>query len=250
MAAKLTILTHKIAIQLHLVAESCTICSSRSRRPVRKRLVTTSSRTALGPTQPPIRWEPEALSLEVKRPGREADHSPPSSVEVKEWVELYLHSPNTPPWRDAQLKHRNDFTSYAIPVYVFIGGLASASTVHSSQLILWFHKCFYSLVNNLVSFTHFVLYVRCLRFSRQWGQVSWFCGLLRRVVWWLDTIVSEDRASSIFRVLHTRRVSNPERQEFCIVRVLKKLIKLFHHHYRRRLSRIRPFGLFRSRMFL
>jgi hypothetical protein len=36
MAAKLTTLTHKIAIQLHLVAESCTICSSRSRRPVRK----------------------------------------------------------------------------------------------------------------------------------------------------------------------------------------------------------------------
>jgi hypothetical protein len=30
MAAKLARLTHKIAIQLHLVAESCTICSSRS----------------------------------------------------------------------------------------------------------------------------------------------------------------------------------------------------------------------------
>jgi hypothetical protein len=30
---------------------------------------------------------------EVKRPGREADHSPPSSAEVKECVELYLHSP-------------------------------------------------------------------------------------------------------------------------------------------------------------
>jgi hypothetical protein len=29
----------------------------------------------------------------VKRPGREADHSPPSSAEVKECVELYLHSP-------------------------------------------------------------------------------------------------------------------------------------------------------------
>jgi hypothetical protein len=39
-AAKLTILTHKIAIQLHLLAESCTICSSRSRRPVRKLLDT------------------------------------------------------------------------------------------------------------------------------------------------------------------------------------------------------------------
>jgi hypothetical protein len=34
-----------------------------------------------------------ALSLRVKRPGREADHSPPSSAEVKECVELYLHSP-------------------------------------------------------------------------------------------------------------------------------------------------------------
>jgi hypothetical protein len=33
------------------------------------------------------------LSPGVKRPGREADHSPPSSAEVKEWVELYLHSP-------------------------------------------------------------------------------------------------------------------------------------------------------------
>jgi hypothetical protein len=29
-------------------------------------------------------------------PVREADHSPPSSAEVKECVELYLHSSNTP----------------------------------------------------------------------------------------------------------------------------------------------------------
>jgi hypothetical protein len=35
-------------------------------------------------------------SPEVKRPGREADHSPPSNAEVKEWVELYVHSPTTP----------------------------------------------------------------------------------------------------------------------------------------------------------
>jgi hypothetical protein len=33
--------------------------------------------------------------------GREADHSPSSSVEVKECVELYIHSPNTPSWRGA-----------------------------------------------------------------------------------------------------------------------------------------------------
>jgi hypothetical protein len=42
MAAKLTRMTHKIAIQLHLVADSCTICSSRSRWPVRKLLDTPS----------------------------------------------------------------------------------------------------------------------------------------------------------------------------------------------------------------
>jgi hypothetical protein len=53
-------------------------------------------RMVLGPTQPPIQWVPGALSLGVKRPGHEANRSPPSSAEVKEWVELYLHSPNTP----------------------------------------------------------------------------------------------------------------------------------------------------------
>jgi hypothetical protein len=33
----------------------------------------------LGPTQPPIQWVPRVLSPGVKRLGREADHSPPSS---------------------------------------------------------------------------------------------------------------------------------------------------------------------------
>jgi hypothetical protein len=42
------------------------------------------SGTALGPTQPPTQWVPGALSLGVKRQGREADHSPPSSTRVKE----------------------------------------------------------------------------------------------------------------------------------------------------------------------
>jgi hypothetical protein len=35
--------------------------------------------------------------------GREADRSRQSSAEVKEWAELYLHSPNTSSWRGAQL---------------------------------------------------------------------------------------------------------------------------------------------------
>jgi hypothetical protein len=45
-------------------------------------LFTTVSGTALGSTQP-IQCIPGALSLGVKRPGREASHSLPSSAEVK-----------------------------------------------------------------------------------------------------------------------------------------------------------------------
>jgi hypothetical protein len=40
-------------------------------------------RPALGPTQPPVQWVPGVLSPGVKaRPGRDADHSPPSSAKV------------------------------------------------------------------------------------------------------------------------------------------------------------------------
>jgi hypothetical protein len=47
----------------------------------------TSSRPALRSTQPPIQWVPGALSTGVKRSGREADHSPPTSAEVKNtWI--------------------------------------------------------------------------------------------------------------------------------------------------------------------
>jgi hypothetical protein len=54
-----------------------------SRRGLEFFLFTTASRTALGPTQPPIQWVPGARSLGVKRPGYETDNSLPSSAEVK-----------------------------------------------------------------------------------------------------------------------------------------------------------------------
>jgi hypothetical protein len=73
-------------------------------------LFTTASRTALGPTQPPIQWVPGALSLGVNRSGREADHSSPSSAEVKRMRGAIPPLPNTPPWCGAQLKHRDNFT--------------------------------------------------------------------------------------------------------------------------------------------
>jgi len=62
------------------------------------------SRLALGPTQPLIQWVSGALSLGGKAAGLEADHSPPSSTEVKECIEIYLYSPSTPSWCGAQLK--------------------------------------------------------------------------------------------------------------------------------------------------
>jgi hypothetical protein len=53
--------------------------------------------SALGPIQPPIQWEPEALSPGVKRRVREADQSPhssPSSAKVKNaWS--YTSTPST-----------------------------------------------------------------------------------------------------------------------------------------------------------
>jgi hypothetical protein len=49
-------------------------------------LFVTASGPTLGPTQFPIQWVPGALYQMLKRPGREDDQSPPSSVEVKnEW---------------------------------------------------------------------------------------------------------------------------------------------------------------------
>jgi hypothetical protein len=63
------------------------------------------------------------------RPGREADHSSQSAAEVKEWVELYLHSPNTPSWRGAQVEHRDNFT------FTFTVGYVSFSIHHNEKYL-------------------------------------------------------------------------------------------------------------------
>jgi hypothetical protein len=80
-------------------------------------LFTTMFRMALGPTQPPIQWVPGALSLDVKQLGREADHSPPSSAEVKECVEVYLHSQYAfMTWCLVKAQRQ----LYFLPIYIYI----------------------------------------------------------------------------------------------------------------------------------
>jgi hypothetical protein len=73
-------------------------------------LFSAHSRPAMRPTQTPIQWARGDLSPEVKRPGHKADHSPPSSVEVKNGGDI-------PPLRHTSvfmewylIKHRDDFT--------------------------------------------------------------------------------------------------------------------------------------------
>jgi hypothetical protein len=45
------------------------------------------SRLVLRPTQPPVHWVPGALSLGIKWLWHDADHSPPTSAEVKKmWI--------------------------------------------------------------------------------------------------------------------------------------------------------------------
>jgi hypothetical protein len=48
-----------------------------------KNFLFSTSKPALGSTQPPIQWVPGTLPPGVKRLRREADHSPPASAEVK-----------------------------------------------------------------------------------------------------------------------------------------------------------------------
>jgi hypothetical protein len=74
-------------------------------------LLATASRPVLGPTQSPTQLVPEAISSGVKRPGRTADHSPPSSVEGKN-SRTYTSSPQYMFTAWCLVKHRDCFTFY------------------------------------------------------------------------------------------------------------------------------------------
>jgi hypothetical protein len=153
-----------------------------SRRGLGILLFTIPSRTALGPTQPPVQWVPGAVSLGIKLPGREADHSAPSSAEVKEWVELYLHSPYTPPWRGARLKekHRDNFTftfSWIHKTMCCLGGCFSSLQISDSGAFFMHHvKWTIELLVSARLFHDVILLWRLIRVD--WGMVRWLW-------WWL-----------------------------------------------------------------
>jgi hypothetical protein len=74
------------------------------RVPEGSRIFSMSFRPFLESTKLPIQWVRGALSLGVKRPGREAEHSTPASAEVKK---IWIYT-STPPY--ALVKHRDNLT--------------------------------------------------------------------------------------------------------------------------------------------
>jgi hypothetical protein len=77
-------------------------------------IFTTASRSAVGSTQPPIQRVPWTLSRGVRREGREADHSSPSSAEVKN-VWTYTSTPQYVFLAWCLVKYRDNFTFYLYP---------------------------------------------------------------------------------------------------------------------------------------
>jgi hypothetical protein len=62
---------------------NCKLNISRLNKYIALQLYVKYNRPSLWPTQSPVQWVPGVLSPGVKaRPGRDADHSPPSSADV------------------------------------------------------------------------------------------------------------------------------------------------------------------------
>jgi hypothetical protein len=123
MAAKLTRLAHKIAIQLHLVAESCTICSSLSRRPVLKLLDTTSyTLTTIN-----IRWEATQRIMAAKL----------NRLTHKIAIQLYVVT-------EMVLRYRNSLSVWRMLHFEYLGGISPVAsnwyqrmTLTSFVIFLW-----------------------------------------------------------------------------------------------------------------
>jgi hypothetical protein len=70
------------------------------------------------------------------RPGRDADHSPPSSAEVMNELELYFLSPKAPPWRIVGLLYLHIHRPTYIQMYIYI---AAYVRTHIQTYIFYMH---------------------------------------------------------------------------------------------------------------
>jgi hypothetical protein len=93
----------------------------------------TTSRLALRPTQPPNQWVSGAMSLEVKRPGREDDLSPPRSTEVKNACTYTSPPTHMSSWRRAWFSRRTIllYITYFIVILVAHFKMISDATPES-----------------------------------------------------------------------------------------------------------------------
>jgi hypothetical protein len=83
--------------------------------------------------KPPLQRVPGALSLGTKLSGREANHPPPASAEVKKYVELYLHLQYAfMAW--CLVKHRDNFT-FTFEGKMVFSGMFTQSYMNMRQQI-------------------------------------------------------------------------------------------------------------------
>jgi hypothetical protein len=72
-------------------------------------LLPAASRSVLGPTQPPIQWVQGALTTGVKRPGYEADNSPPSTISSPPYIMAWCLIKQSVCLHGVIVKHRVNF---------------------------------------------------------------------------------------------------------------------------------------------
>jgi hypothetical protein len=97
----------------------------------RRHLFPTRSRPVLGPTQSPIQWVPGSIYQGVKRPGHEADHTPPSSAKVKN-VWSYTSTPLSVFMAQCLIKHRENFASLTLQLLLLFPWFCYPSSLFTS----------------------------------------------------------------------------------------------------------------------
>jgi hypothetical protein len=103
-------------------------------------LLSTISKSILGPTQPPIQWEPGPIPPGVKRPGRETYHSLPSSNVVKN-SEAKPQLPHVFMACSYLIKHTDNFTLPPVAhLFIWTKILYPLFIIHNTHIMLWIFR--------------------------------------------------------------------------------------------------------------